>query len=170
MSSYFNTYFDALWPLLGEAQDEQSWSFFFEQLDQLANQNAVHNITYSSENTVLRYWLNDKNAPLMGEWLKAFLRRRDGLSLRGVSESWQSYVLSSKGVVRLRVVSTKTLTADQKGMVTERLEATWPKVEIMWDTDAEVIGGIKCYLNDLVLDLSLQGALHRIALAFDTRG
>jgi F0F1-type ATP synthase delta subunit len=106
----------------------------------------------------------------MGEWLKAFLRRRDGLSLRGVSESWQSYVLSSKGVVRLRVVSTKTLTADQKGMVTERLEATWPKVEIMWDTDAEVIGGIKCYLNDLVLDLSLQGALHRIALAFDTRG
>ena len=170
MSMYFNIYFDATWPLIKEKEDIRSWSIFFEQLDQLASTNKVYTVAYGTEAQWMTYWLMPKNTPAMVLWLKAFLRRRPGIYLRGVSKAWRDYFLLKKEEVHVVVASASMLTDVQKERVKEKLQDTWPKVVITWQIDSSVIGGVKCYCKDMIWDLSLRGAMHKIAMAFDIRG
>lgn len=171
MSGYFLVYFDALWPLISHdpALVEQ-WSLFFERLDQMAYSQHVYFLTWQSIDKQMNYWLMPHSTPHMHLWCKAFLQRRQGVELRNVSKKWQLYLQDKQNVRYVSVASAKQLTEDQKQSVQAYLEKRWEKIHVVWRVDATIIGGIKCYYDDNILDLSIQSSLQKIASAFDIRG
>ncbi len=79
--------------------------------------------------------------------------------LEAYTELYQAFV----GVLPARVVSAVTLQEDEKCALSQKLEAlTGRSVAATYETDSDLLGGIKVYINGRVLDGSLRHKLNEI--------
>lgn len=171
MSVYFSVYFDAVWPRI--SQDEeliQQWSFFFERLNQLAEKDFAKTMTWFSTQDLERYWLLPKDSPLMRYWLRAFFKRRPVTALRGITSAWNNYVCEKNLITPVTVLSAAALSHQEQYSVREYLKTRLQKVNIVWDVNPKLLGGVQCVIKDMLIDLSMYGALQKMAKAFDIRG
>ena len=171
MNAYFLIYFDALWPQIqGDCDALQMWCFFFERLDQLAQCAQVHSIAWQPADMQMGCWLRDTDTAMMRLWLVSFLSRRKAVALCGVSQKWQSYVAQQEQYTRVTVMTAYTLTPQQQQPVISYVAQHWHNARISWGVNPQLIGGVQCIVDDIILDLSIQGSLNKIALAFGIRG
>ncbi|MBE6421015.1 MAG: ATP synthase F1 subunit delta [Elusimicrobiaceae bacterium] len=67
------------------------------------------------------------------------------------------------GIVRARVLSARELSAEQKQQTQDALSARYGgKIEIVFDTDPALLGGLKIWCRGEMIDGSLQGRLAKL--------
>lgn len=171
MSAYFQPYFEALWPIVEqEDNDIQAWSGFFSQLDAKLQDDSVAHWGWSSPEALVEKLMEEGNAKSMKSWLTAFLTRRKVIELRGVSNAWLIFARMRLGISFVTVHTPYELSDSARSLLIKRLEARWQLLEIRWNIDPSLVGGARCYMDDYCWDLSIKTQIETLAMAFGIRG
>lgn len=104
-----------------------------------------------------------KLAPLVASFLRVLLSRMRIQHLVEIDRAFAAEVDRRQGVVAADVTTAADLSADEREMLTKKLEtATGKKVKLNFATDAELIGGVVTRIGSRIYDGSIRSKLDSI--------
>jgi F-type H+-transporting ATPase subunit delta len=87
-----------------------------------------------------------------------------------IRRSFQSVIDEQLGIVRMQVISAAPLSGEQQSMLRERFgKLTQKTVEIEYQTDPNVLGGLRTQIKSTVYDGTVRGYLQRIREQLEAR-
>ena len=103
--------------------------------------------------------------------LVRLLLRRGRIRLAsGIAGEFRRLVQRASGVVAATVMSATDLSPDEEAAIRARLEKmTGGKVELAFELDLSLIGGVAVRIGDRMIDASVRGRLERLSRELATR-
>lgn len=105
--------------------------------------------------------LFDKRVSALTFKFLSFLAQQDRLNyLLEVCQSFDSLFLEASNILKVDIISAVQLNKQQISHITEKFEKTYSKtIDPHQKVDADLLGGFKVKIKDLIFDLSLQSQL-----------
>ena len=101
--------------------------------------------------------------PVVGEFLKQLLRSNRGDLLPEISHSFGELVDQQKGIQHVQISSAKPLDVTEQEQVKRELTQTLgQKVDVRFEVEPRLIGGLIIYIGSLVFDNTVKGRLASI--------
>lgn len=103
-------------------------------------------------------------SPEVASFLKLLVDNQRAQLLPSIAACFRGLVDAERGVLRGSVVSAEELGSGERDRIRTALEkSTGQKVELTWQTDPEVLAGIRVQIADVVLDATVAGQLRSLA-------
>ena len=165
-------YAEAVFALSQESNNLAAWSEELANLATISQDPAMEamitNPAYSADQIVSVFTeVMGDNLTTEGKGLLAAMAGNKRLSaLSDVSEVFETLKAEAEKRVRATVISARKTTVEQKKKLSAALNAKFDaEVEITYEEDASLIGGIKIKVGDWAIDGSAQSQLNKLGAA-----
>lgn len=165
-------YAEAVFALSQEANNLAAWSEELANLATISQDPAmeamIKNPSYSADQIVSVFTeVMGENLTTEGKGLLAAMAGNKRLSaLSDVSEVFETLKAEAEKRVRATVISARKTTVEQKKKLSAALNAKFDaEVEITYEEDASLVGGIKIKVGDWAIDGSAQSQLNKLGAA-----
>ncbi|WEJ62617.1 F0F1 ATP synthase subunit delta [Thiomicrorhabdus lithotrophica] len=165
-------YAEAVFALSQEANSLAAWSEELANLATISQDPAmaamIKNPAYSADQIVSVFTeVMGENLTKEGKGLLSAMAGNKRLSaLSDVSEVFETLKAEAEKRVRATVISARKTTVEQKKKLSAALNAKFDaEVEITYEEDASLVGGIKIKVGDWAIDGSAQSQLNKLGAA-----
>ncbi len=165
-------YAEAVYSLAKEEGDVAAWSEELANLSIISQDDAmvamIKNPKYSADNIVSVFTdVMGNNLTTKGKNLLVTMARNKRLAaLSDVAEVFETLRAKDEKRVRATVISAQTVTDEQKKILSAALNAKFDaEVEITYEEDSSLIGGIKIKVDDWAIDGSAITQLKKLGAA-----
>ncbi|NPA71452.1 MAG: F0F1 ATP synthase subunit delta [Gammaproteobacteria bacterium] len=165
-------YAEAVFSLSMKADNLAAWSDQLANLATISQDDAmaamISNPAYTADQvvTVFTDVMGDNLTEEGKNLLTAMADNKRLAALSDVSEVFETLKAEAENRVRATVVSARTTTVEQKKKLSAALNAKFDaEVEITYEEDASLVGGIKIKVGDWAIDGSAQSQLNKLGAA-----
>lgn len=165
-------YAEAIFALSQESNNLAAWSEELANLATISQDDAmaamIKNPAYTNDQIVSVFTdVMGDNLTTEGKGLLAAMASNKRLgALTDVSEVFETLKAQAEKRVRATVVSARKATVEQKKKLSAALNAKFDaEVEITYEVDASLVGGIKVIVGDWAIDGSAQAQLNKLGAA-----
>lgn len=165
-------YAEAIFALSQESNNLAAWSEELANLATISQDDAmaamIKNPAYTNDQIVSVFTdVMGDNLTTEGKGLLAAMASNKRLgALADVSEVFETLKAQAEKRVRATVVSARKATVEQKKKLSAALNAKFDaEVEITYEVDASLVGGIKVIVGDWAIDGSAQAQLNKLGAA-----
>ncbi|GKT11514.1 MAG: F-type H+-transporting ATPase subunit delta [Thiomicrorhabdus sp.] len=165
-------YAEAVFALSSEKQNLATWSEELANLATIAKDEAmeamIKNPKYSAANLVAVFTdVMGSNLTAEGKnLLVAMADNKRLLALSDVAEVFETLKAEAEKRVRATVISAREATVEQKKILSAALNAKFDaEVEITYEEDSSLVGGIKIKVGDWAIDGSAVSQLNKLGAA-----
>ena len=105
--------------------------------------------------------------PLLANFLKLVVRNNKISEIKNIAAGFRSVLSEAAGVATAKVESAKPLTEEQVAdLITALKKFTGKEISIEITENSKLLGGVRIYLDDELIDLSLIGKLKKLGKTF----
>ena len=165
-------YAEAVFALAKEEQSLTAWSDQLANLSAIAADKAMQALMEDpsrSQTEILSVFeavMGDKLTAQGKNLLAAMAENKRLQALSDVAEQFEALKAEEEKRVRATVVSAFDVTDEQKNKLSAALNAKFDaEVEVTYEVDASLVGGIKIMVGDWALDGSAQSQLNKLGAA-----
>jgi len=135
-------------------------SYSLESVPELTRVLTQPLIPIEHKQEIIRKVFGGRVQDLTLRFLELILKKRRESILPGLEQEYIRLANEYRGIIGATVTSAVPITEDEKRALQEKLESmTQRKVEIRFEQDAELIGGLTVRIGDTVIDGSVRGYL-----------